>query len=131
MNFFILYRCFSDPEMVSIGDSGGAVLVPEPDGGAAPVRAKGGDLCKADRQPQAARGAGCAHVSGHPCQAQRETVSLTASLAGCMSCVTASDSHAAGHLAKPPVCLECGMHPTSGTTYSHQQDLMHSFNGWF
>ena len=62
----------ADFTSVSTGDPGGAVLVTEPDGGAAPVRAQGGNLCEAYRQPQAARRARRAHVSGHPRQAQRE-----------------------------------------------------------
>ena len=79
MKSAVLVVYFSDPQFFSTGGPGGAVLVTEPDGGAAPVRTQGGDLCEAHRQPQAARGARRAHVSGHPRQAQREPFSLTAS----------------------------------------------------
>lgn len=86
----VLVVYFSDPTAVSTGDPGGAVLVTEPNGGATPVRAQGGNLREAHWQPQAARRARRAHVSGHPRQAQREPFLLTAIHARCMSYVASS-----------------------------------------
>lgn len=79
------------------------MLVTESDGGAAPVRTQGGDLREAHRQPQTARGARRAHVSGHPRQAQCEPFPLTASTQdACPMRLLQNDMRYAG-CAMPPV----------------------------